>query len=130
MTGMSTKMSKQTPVDRPYINAFESGSFKVSGRTFNGPVLLLPDRIEPLAPSSVGAITASDLQPVIDTDPPVEVLLIGTGDRFATLPHALRATLKQKGVSVESMATRSACLTYNLIAGEGRRVAAALLPVG
>ena len=41
---------------------------------------------------------------------------------------ALRAALKDAGVSVDAMETGAACRTYNMLAGEGRSVAVALIP--
>ncbi|KAI1796083.1 hypothetical protein LXA43DRAFT_988267 [Ganoderma leucocontextum] len=45
------------------------------------------------------------------------------------MPPALRQYLNKIGVQVDIMNTRNACSTYNLLAEEGRRVAAALLPL-
>ena len=42
---------------------------------------------------------------------------------------AERAALEAAGAGVEVMATPSACRTYNVLLAEGRRVAAALMPV-
>ncbi|KAI9064845.1 DUF498-domain-containing protein [Trametes sanguinea] len=61
--------------------------------------------------------------------PKPEILLIGTGERLEMLPSALRQYLIKIGVQVDVMNTRNACSTYNLLAEEGRRVAAALLPI-
>ncbi|KAI0650426.1 DUF498-domain-containing protein [Trametes meyenii] len=61
--------------------------------------------------------------------PKPEILLFGTGDRVAMLPPTLRQHLTKAGVQVDVMNTRNACSTYNLLAEEGRRVAAALLPI-
>ena len=57
----------------------------------------------------------------------VEVLLLGTGSTM-TFPNAesYRGLLEQ-GIGVEVMDTPAACRTYNLLAGDGRRVAAALI---
>jgi uncharacterized protein len=35
----------------------------------------------------------------------------------------------RRGIGVEVMATGAACRTYNILAGDGRRVAALLLPI-
>ncbi|KIJ57024.1 hypothetical protein M422DRAFT_23148 [Sphaerobolus stellatus SS14] len=61
--------------------------------------------------------------------PKPEILVLGTGQRTAQIPPNLRAYLRQIGIQVEAMDTRSACSTYNLLAEEGRTVAAALLPL-
>ncbi|KAI0355386.1 DUF498-domain-containing protein [Trametes cingulata] len=61
--------------------------------------------------------------------PKPEILLLGTGERVEMLPPQLRQYLMRAGVQLDVMNTRNACSTYNLLAEEGRRVAAALLPI-
>jgi len=61
--------------------------------------------------------------------PKPEILLLGTGKRVAMLPPALRQHLNRTGIQVDVMDTRNACSTYNLLLEEGRKVAAALLPL-
>lgn len=56
-----------------------------------------------------------------------EVLLLGSGDRLRFVPPAWLAPLMQRHIGVETMDTAAACRTYNILAGEGRRVVAALL---
>ena len=126
---MSTKLSRQDPVDLPYINSCNAGFFKISGQSIRNAVILLPDRVEPIIAGSINDIDESMLKPVLDIDPPVEVVLIGTGSEFALLPVHLGDRIRAAAIGVETMATRSACLTYNLLVGEGRRVAAVLLPL-
>jgi len=41
----------------------------------------------------------------------------------------MRAALEAAGSGAELMSTPSACRTYNVLLAEGRRVAAALMPV-
>jgi uncharacterized protein len=45
------------------------------------------------------------------------------------LPSALKEALDEAGIGVEAMNSPAACRTYNVLVSEGRRVAAALLPV-
>ncbi|KAI0268101.1 DUF498-domain-containing protein, partial [Gloeopeniophorella convolvens] len=61
--------------------------------------------------------------------PKPEILLIGTGKSVSPLPSALRQHLNKLGIQVDVMDSWNACTTYNLLAEEGRRVAAALLPL-
>ena len=56
-----------------------------------------------------------------------EVLLLGSGDRLRFVPPAWLAPLMQRHIGVETMDTAAACRTYNILAGEGRHVVAALL---
>ena len=59
----------------------------------------------------------------------IDVLLLGTGREIAPIPQAFRAALESAGIGVEPMNSPAACRTYNVLLGEGRRVAACLLPV-
>ncbi|KAH9977627.1 NADH dehydrogenase 1 alpha subcomplex assembly factor 3 [Lactifluus volemus] len=61
--------------------------------------------------------------------PKPEILLIGTGKSVNPLPAALRRYLNKLGIQVDIMDSWNACTTYNLLSEEGRRVAAALLPL-
>jgi len=59
----------------------------------------------------------------------IDVLLLGMGADIAHPPKAFRAALEEAGVGVEVMSSPAACRTYNVLLGEGRLIAAALLPV-
>ncbi|CAE6447639.1 unnamed protein product [Rhizoctonia solani] len=61
--------------------------------------------------------------------PKPELLLFGTGKSAMLPPPKFREYLGRAGVQIDIMDTRNACSTYNLLAEEGRRVAAALLPI-
>ena len=70
----------------------------------------------------------SRLQPVFALSP--DVVLLGTGAQQHFLPTELMMLFYDKGIGVEAMATPTACRTFNVLASEGRRVVAALLPPG
>ncbi|TRM67498.1 NADH dehydrogenase 1 alpha subcomplex assembly factor 3 [Schizophyllum amplum] len=61
--------------------------------------------------------------------PRPEIILLGTGITVVQAPTFIRNYLKQLGIQLEVTSTRDACSTYNLLTEEGRRVAAALLPL-
>ncbi|KJS77022.1 MAG: MTH938/NDUFAF3 family protein [Serpentinimonas sp.] len=56
-----------------------------------------------------------------------ELLLLGSGLRLRFVAPALLRPLIEAGIGVETMDTLAAARTYNILAAEGRRVAAALL---
>ncbi len=56
-----------------------------------------------------------------------EVILFGSGQRLRFVSAALLRPLLSQGIGVETMDTQAACRTFNILAGEGRRVVAALL---
>jgi uncharacterized protein len=59
----------------------------------------------------------------------IDVLFVGTGAEIAHVPVAFRAAIEAAGMGVEVMNSPAACRTYNVILGEGRRIAVALIPV-
>lgn len=59
----------------------------------------------------------------------VDVLLLGMGAQIAHPPAGLIEDLAGAGIMAETMSSPSAARTFNVLLGEGRRVAAALLPV-
>ena len=56
-----------------------------------------------------------------------EVVLFGSGERLRFVPPAWHLALIQQRIGMETMDTAAACRTFNILAGEGRRVLAALL---
>ena len=56
-----------------------------------------------------------------------ELVIFGSGARLRFAPPALMRALMQNRIGIETMDTLAACRTYNILAGEGRRVIAALL---
>ncbi|KAK7062270.1 NADH dehydrogenase 1 alpha subcomplex assembly factor 3 [Favolaschia claudopus] len=61
--------------------------------------------------------------------PRPEILILGTGADLAHPPPSINSYLTELGIQLDVMSTRNACSTYNLLAEEGRRVAAALVPL-
>jgi uncharacterized protein len=59
----------------------------------------------------------------------IDTLLIGTGTEVWLAPPELRGALRRVNVGVDTMLTGPAIRTYNIMLGERRRVAAALIAV-
>ena len=112
---------------RPLVQGYGDGGFRVSGNRYQGSILLLPDRTEDWPVQTMADLTINSLQPLIDFEPSIELLIIGCGASLAPPPLTLREVLRSKGIGVETMDTGAACRTYNVLAGEDRRVGAALM---
>ncbi|NCN70030.1 MAG: Xcc1710-like domain-containing protein [Betaproteobacteria bacterium] len=56
-----------------------------------------------------------------------ELVIFGSGARLRFPAPALITTLIKQQIGLETMDMQAACRTYNILAGEGRRVAVALL---
>jgi len=56
-----------------------------------------------------------------------ELVIFGSGERLRFVAPQLLQSLMARRIGVETMDTVAACRTYNILAGEGRHVVAALL---
>ena len=72
-------------------------------------------------------LTAEHFAQLAQTQP--ELVIFGSGTRLRFPPPALLRALMEKRIGLETMDTLAACRTYNILAGEGRQVLAALLIV-
>ena len=118
------------PEGRQIIQGYSAGAFKVSGKSYANPIIVMP--LETRDWNISGAFTdlaEQDFAGLAAMSSDIDVLLLGTGARGEFFPPKLRAALKDKGLIVDVMDTGAACRTYNVLMAEGRRVAAALLPV-
>lgn len=85
--------------------------------------------VEDWRPESVEGLAPADLEPVLALG--AEVVLLGTGDRLLFPAPAIMAACLTRGVGIEAMDNAAAARTFNVLMGEGRKVAAAfLLPGG
>lgn len=107
------------------VDSYGEGGFRVQGAIHPGPLGLVPEGM-------VDWAGLPDLAPFLERAEDFDVLLVGVGSTVGALPDgfaAARRAIEAKGPGVEIMATPSACRTYNVLLGEGRRVAAALMPI-
>jgi uncharacterized protein len=114
------------PEGRQIIQAYGNGQFRVNGALFGEAIIVFPERTIPWPDSG---LTAAAFQPVLAVAEEVELLLVGCGLRAAFVPPGVRQTLRQAGIVLDAMDTGAACRTYNVLLAEGRRIAAALMPV-
>ncbi len=126
---MTMDLTPLVPAGRQMIDSYGEGRFTVSGIVHVGSILIFPERT--LA-WQVGALAELDFEsfgPILAARQILEVVLLGCGARLRDVPRALRQELRQSGLNVEFMDTGAACRTYNVLAAEDRRVAAALIAV-
>jgi uncharacterized protein len=113
------------------ITAHGHGAFAFAGMLHAGSILATPNGVRAIESTSVDDLDPSALAPLFDecAENPgsIEFLIVGTGERMAPMPKALRAALRAAGLRFEAMATGPALRVYNVMQSEGRRVAAALI---
>lgn len=117
------------PRDRQLIQTYGPGRFRISDVDHTGAVLVLPHSTVPWPVAAAGDIAPDNLAAIITATPPVETLLVGSGIRAVFIPPSRRVALKAHGIVLEVMDTGAACRTYNVLLAEGRRIAAALIPI-
>jgi len=105
------------------IEGYGPGFFRVSGHVLRGACLITPWDAGPWG-------GYDDTATPLSLSGKIDVLFVGTGAGISHVPPAFREALEGQGIGVEVMASPTACRTYNVLLGEGRRVAVALLPVG
>jgi uncharacterized protein len=119
-----------TPVatkGKQLITGYGGGQFKVGGEIYTTSILIFPDRTVEWTQASDKPISLENLQVVLEEEGYIDMLLIGCNKLQMNVPQGIRTSLKAAGINLEVMDTGAACRTYNVLALEERRVAAALI---
>ncbi|MGB5258669.1 MAG: Mth938-like domain-containing protein [Woeseiaceae bacterium] len=97
----------------------------INGEPYAESIALTPEAV--LAgwePKPVGTLTESDFEPLLAKSP--EIVLLGTGRSNVFPPRELLFAFARRGIGLECMDTAAAARTFNVLATEGRQVAAVL----
>jgi uncharacterized protein len=111
------------------IEAYGKGGFAFDSMSHRGSLLCLPDAIWAWPVTRPEQIDKYSLQRVFASANSIDTLIIGTGSDVWLPPSSLREALRTVRVVLDSMQTGPAIRTYNIMMGERRRVAAALIAV-
>jgi uncharacterized protein len=111
---------------RNTFTAYGPGYVAVNGVRYESSLVVMPDRIvDGWNVRNFDALASQDIEALALLKP--ELVLIGTGEALRFPPARLLASLATARIGAEVMDTRAACRTYNILAEEGRHVAAALI---
>jgi uncharacterized protein len=111
------------------IEAYGKGGFAFADMSHRGSLLCLPDGIWAWPVTKPEAIDRYSLDRVFAAANSIDTLIVGTGTGVWQPPPELRAALRAVRVVLDAMQTGPAVRTYNIMMGERRRVAAALIAV-
>jgi uncharacterized protein len=111
------------------IEAYGKGGFAFADMSHRGSLLCLPDAIWAWPITKAEDIDKTALARVFEAAAGIDTLIIGTGTDVWLAPPALREALRAVRVVLDTMQTGPAVRTYNVMIGERRRVAAALIAV-
>ena len=116
--------------DHEFVLRAADGVFaRVNDQQLHASFVLSPNRlVDDWGARDVKAMTPQDLEPVLALDP--DVILLGSGAAQKFPPAAVMAACLSRGVGLETMTNAAAARTFNILAGEGRRVVAAFVLAG
>lgn len=126
---MAVQLIRQGGGGRQVIQAYGGGGFRVSGAAYRGSILVLPDATQAWDVAAFAALTPNAFAPLFARAAALDLCLVGCGARTLMLPAEVRAAARAAGLHLDVMDTGAACRTYNVLAAEGRALAAALIAV-
>lgn len=108
------------------ITGYGPGWVAVAGQRLHHSLVLHSDgQRRAWAPRRFEDFSEADFAPLAQARP--ELVVFGSGERLRFPRPAWVRALIDANIGIETMDTPAACRTYNILAGEGRRVVAALL---
>ena len=111
------------------IDAYGNGGFAFAEMSHRGSLLCLPDAIWAWPVAKPEEIDGASLERIFAAADGIDTLIVGTGTGVWLPPSELREALRAVKVVLDTMQTGPAVRTYNIMIGERRRVAAALIAV-
>ena len=110
---------------RLVIRGVSSDAIRINEETYAESIALTAEEmIGPWKTTDVDQLVAEHFDSVFATRP--EVVLLGTGEANVFPPRELTFAFARMGIGLEVMDTAAAARTFNVLANEGRRVAAVL----
>ncbi|MEN0041640.1 MAG: Mth938-like domain-containing protein [Pseudomonadota bacterium] len=113
---------------RAPVDSYGNGGFRFAEMSHRGSILCLPSGIYGWSAVTPADLTVESFEQVMKEED-IEVLLVGTGTDLLPLSAVLKEALAARGIASDPMSTGAAARTFNVLLGEGRAVAAALLAV-
>ena len=117
-------LPNQVPVD-----GYGKGGFGFGGMSHRGSLLCLPSGLWAWSVTQPSDIDEATLAPVFAEASEIGLFLFGVGRERWIMPDSLQDCFHALKINVEVARTGTAVSTYNILLGEGRRVAAGLIAV-
>jgi uncharacterized protein len=121
--------------DRPHlprrvpVDGYGKGGFRFGGMSHRGSLLCLPSGLWAWPVKQPAEIDEAALAVVFAEANEIDLFLLGVGVERWSIPDALHDRFRALKINVETARTGTAVSTYNILLGEGRRVAAGLIAV-
>ncbi|MGH8809598.1 MAG: Mth938-like domain-containing protein [Noviherbaspirillum sp.] len=108
------------------VTGYNDDGVDINAVRFSHSLVVLPETA-PVTwpPVSFDSLSADHFTQIAATAP--DVVILGTGARQRFVHPKLTSALTERRIGVECMDNQAACRTYNILMGEGRKVALALI---
>lgn len=120
------KLHQDIPSGFNRFTGYGEGFVMVNGERFGSSLVVMPESmVMDWAVEDFSQLSPAHFSILLEFSP--EIVLLGTG-KSLRFPHpGLYRELIDAGIGVDVMGNDAACRTYNILMGEGRSVAAALI---
>lgn len=108
------------------LDAIGPDATRMRQETLSHSSIISPTRlVRDWTPRRFNELCPAHFEAVLELTP--EIVLLGTGGELRWPETRIMAPIINAGIGFEVMSTAAACRTYNILMGDGRNVAAALL---
>ena len=115
--------------DSAPVDAYGDGGFRFAGMSHRGSIICVPSGIYSWKLETVDQLVTANFRKIFEEADDIKILLVGSGNDLVPIDIRLRQKLRELKISADPMSTGAAVRTFNILLGEGRAVAAALLAV-
>ena len=120
------KFTRESPATLMIRNVAD-GKIRIGNDVFDHTIAVTTEKIIANIPDKpIGELAEEDFSGLLESNP--ELIVLGTGTKNVFPPRDLVFALARRGVGFEVMDTAAAARTFNVLASEGRQVAAVLYP--
>ncbi|TQV76782.1 hypothetical protein FLL45_02160 [Aliikangiella marina] len=120
-------IQKEVSHNKVTIKGYSPGVISMQSEDYRSPIVLTSETISRFENDiEFNQLSAEVLLNLVAED--TEILIIGSGAKHQLLPVEKVKALNDRGYAVESMSTRNACHTFQVLVHEYRKVVALLFP--
>jgi uncharacterized protein len=108
------------------VGSFANNTVVIAEVRYTISLIVTPEKVvRDWPPQHPEGLTIDDLETILALEP--ELILVGTGNALRFPDSVILKGVIRAGIGIDFMDSRTACGTYNVLAAEGRRVAAGII---
>ena len=108
------------------VGSFVNNTVAIRGVRYTTSLIVTPGKVvRDWPPQHPVGLTIDDLGIILALEP--ELILVGTGNALRFPDSVILKGVIRAGIGIDFMDSRAACRTYNILAAEGRHVAAGII---